>query len=88
MPPTILVEAPEVNLLETFSYPEAARIFVVQGGEGQAHTIYYDTSDPGTDLGALVPNGSIVIPESGVEIYIKIGTWGQNDGTWVTFTGT
>jgi len=66
-----------------FGYPETAILLRIDRAEGvDVHTILY-AGAPGTLFGSA-PNDSTLINYTNGALYIKIGTPGSTDGTWMS----
>jgi hypothetical protein len=69
---------------ELFSYPAAAKVFVLKSDEGEAHYILHTDGDPGDNFGNA-PNGSFYLhlAVTNVSVFMKSGSFGANDGVWL-----
>jgi hypothetical protein len=81
--PTMLTPIPGQarSLQEQYGYPTTARAFGHLDSEGEVHTIFY-AGAPGA-LFNNAPNCSVFIDTTNSDVYIKNGTWGAKDGSWV-----
>jgi len=70
----------EHSRVSDYGYPDGAHVMVLQNDTTQIHFIIY-TGAPSTDF-ANAPNRSILLAPAAV--YVKNGTIGLKDGSWVS----
>ena len=68
-----------------FNYPVTAYYLELNGSNGIAKHLIFSFADAGTDY-ANAPNGSVLIQYTDGGVFVKYGTDGLIDGTWVEAT--